>query len=154
MISLLASTACVVLPPTADPPAAVPPYLKIEKDKVSPAFHSVVPVNMPAGTQEFDIVVALAFHGVDPAAVRYQWYYDYDPAANNLDRFATCGSKPTCKIFICGWQNNKEKTHRLLVVASTALPLEDAVTPTDFAPGVLFDAVEWQIEKSGTGDCP
>ena len=151
VISVLTS-ACVVLPPTADAPAVVPPYLKIEKDKVEPVFHSAVKVQLPAGTEEFRIVGALSTFEVDPALVRYQWYYDFDPTAHNLDRFATCGSKPTCTIFICGWQNNKEVTHRLLVVASTALPLENAVSPTDFAPGVLFDAVEWQIEK--VGDCP
>ena len=146
VISACLFTSCVVLPPTADPPAEVPPILKIEKVDPDPLEPKLV--LEPSKGQPFSIA-GVTSQGLDPANLHYYWYYDYKSQSGVLDAFATCQNKPTCSVFICEHAKSKNEFHTLLAVVSSAPLIADAVNPTDFPTSTVYDSLQWQIDNQG-----
>ena len=142
-------TSCVVLPSTAEPPAAVAPILKIAG--VSPPMYTTYPVGDPHQGSEFK-VDQLSTQSLDVTNLYYYWYYDWNVTNPVLDTFSVCSDKPTCTIVLCDRSNNTSTDHTLLVVVSSAAQLDGAVTPTDFPPDAVWDAREWRIHAQ-PGSC-
>lgn len=149
VLSTCLLTSCVVLPPTADPPADVPPLLNIAQ--VTPVLFTPFEIDKPLAGIDFKIE-KLATQSIDPTSLHYYWYFDWDGSNPMLDIFAVCQSKPTCTIFVCDHAYNKRADHTVLAVVSSAAQLDGAVTPTDFPPNTVYDAVEWRIDNKGS--CP
>ena len=147
VISTCFISSCVVLPPTADPPADVPALLNVAK--VNPDLFTPFRINDPKKGQDFKIE-KLTTQNLDTAGLHYYWYFDWDGSNPVLDISAVCQSKPTCTIVICDRPNNTRTDHTLLAVVSSAAQLDGAVTPTDFPPDTVFDAVEWRIDNKGS----
>ncbi len=148
VVSAMFMTSCVVLPPTADPPAAVPPILQIKQ--VSPEqFTPFLVINPTQGTDSQFRVNSVFTQGVDPSTLHYSWYYDWDASQTVLDIAAVCRDKNSCDVLVCTFRNPGAKEHTLLAVVSSAVQLGGAVTPTDFPPGVVWDSVEWRIQVTG-----
>jgi len=140
-------TSCVVLPPTAEPPAEVPALLNVAK--VSPDLFTPFAIDKPHQGQDFKIE-KLAIQSLDTTDLHYYWYFDWDGSNPVLDISAVCQSKPTCTIVLCDRPNNTRVNHTLLAVVSSAAQLDGAVTPTDFPPNTVYDAVEWRIDNKGS----
>ena len=147
VMSLCLMTSCVVLPPTADPLAAIPAVLSIRS--VTPPLFTPFTVKTPHVGADFH-VENVATQSLDPASLHYYWYLDWDNTNSVLDVSAVCQSKPTCTIVICDHANKERADHTLLAVVSSAAQLETAVTPTDFPPDTVYDAVEWRINNVGS----
>ena len=147
VLCALLQTTCVVLPPTADPVAEVPPSLHIAT--ADPLPFRKVTVADPLKGQDFRITVTQ--HGLDPQSLHYAWYFDWLPDQPNLDFSQVCGSKSTCTVSLCG-RNAQQVDHTLLAVVSSVPLAEGAATPTVFPAEAVFDAIEWRIHR--TADCP
>lgn len=141
-------TSCVVLPPTADPPAEVPPLLNIAQ--VNPPLFTPLVID-PRVAQDFK-VEKLETQSVDPNTVQYYWYLDWNVTDPTLTKYAVCQNKARCTVYLCGRANGADQNHTLLAVVSSAAQLDTAATPTDFPAGTAYDAVEWRIEPKGS--CP
>ena len=104
----------------------------------------------PSAKNEFTIE-SLTLQNLDHANLYYNWYYDWNENLGITDLSSTCTGKSKCTIVVCDKKANTLDTHRLLAVVSSAAPIGDTA-PTDFPPGTVYDAVEWQLVRKQA--CP
>ena len=136
-----------MLPPTADPPAELPPFVRI--DTVAPALFTPFTLN-PNTASEFKIE-KVTTQSIDESTLHYYWYFDWNASDTVLDGFAVCLPNATCTFKVCSRPGNTKGGHTLLAVVSSAALLPEAVSPTQFPPDTAWDAVQWNI--SSQGDC-
>jgi hypothetical protein len=149
VISACLFTSCVVLPPTADPPAAVPPVLKIAT--VTPSRFIPTLVSNANESKYFNIEQPFTL-GIDATNLHYYWYYDYDDKTKVLDSYVICFSRgASCPVVVCDRPKNTEENHRLLAVVSSGPLLDTAIGPTDFATNTVYDTVTWDIDNTNRG---
>jgi hypothetical protein len=152
LVGVLLLAGCLV-PPQVEPiPVTVQPSLKFLKERVDPPM--LAPVAMDLGkpnaeqAKVFDVTVAVALAGIDPARLRYYWYWDYGAyTAPTLENYQTCTTKQeSCVVSPCSLPNSKNGADHSLMVVVSDNPLRDpAEDPFDFPAGSHFDAVSWQL---------
>lgn len=140
-------TSCVVLPPTAEPPTDLTPFLTVSS--VSPPQYKPHTIADPNAGEAFRIE-QVTTQQIDESTLHYYWYYDWDGSSTVLDISAVCQSRLTCTVVVCSRPDNTAKEHKLLAVVSSAALVEGAVEPTDFPTNTVYDTVQWQLVSEKT----
>lgn len=153
-IAALASlaSACVVLP-EVEPPVEPERSIVINKAEVKPSLLAPVKVELGEPGFYFEIPSAIQASPSDLATKIY-WYYDYDPDLGlPIGNWQTCGGGPRCFLTICNRPDPDAARHHLWVVVADGDHKAGAKKPFDFADGVVFDAVVWEIEPEAGTEC-
>ncbi len=147
VLSICLMTGCVVLPPTAEAPVDLTPFLTVLR--ASPEQYKPHTIADPNSGEAFRIE-QVATQQVDESALHYYWYYDWDGSSTVLDISAVCQSHLTCTVVVCDRPGNTKKEHKLLAVVSSAALVDGAVQPTDFPTNTVYDTVQWQLVNEKT----
>ena len=154
MIPTLLQAACVVLPPTSDPPAVVPPIVHIEWQTLKPSVTEPVVMDLVGNTDEkFNLVGQVVTTRVT-TELKYYWYYDFNwKAPTALSQYTICFTdKPSCDLQPCT-RPHADDTHQLMVVVSSAPLKDNPLNPFDFPDGSVYDMVAWDITLKNQSSC-